>query len=65
MDPTDRLRHYDKIAHALNAAEKYLTLMNESNAALHLSDKVFYSPLATAVHDAIESLKLLAADSER
>lgn len=59
VDPTDRLRHYDKIAHALHAAEKYLTTMNESNAALHLADKVFYSPLTVAVHDAVESINLL------
>jgi hypothetical protein len=59
MDATDRNRHHEKIGHALTACEKYLTTMNESNAALHMADKVFYSPLTVAVHDALESLQFL------
>lgn len=58
MNDADHLRHLAKAEQALNWTEKHLTLTNEANAALHLSDKVFYSPLTSAVHDALEGVRL-------
>lgn len=58
----DLRRELSKIAQALDLTERHLTLTNEANAALHASDKVFYSPLTTLVHEAHESAKRLLAE---
>ena len=55
---TNLKRHLVKAEHALGMTERHLTLTNEANAALHLSDKVFYSPLTSLVHDALEGVRL-------
>lgn len=62
----DLRRELAKSAEALNAAEKYLRLYAEHNAALHLGDRVMYSPLhgkvAAAAFSAEQALK--ATDPE-
>lgn len=59
MHPNDVARELEKVGDALSAAAKYLSLQNESNAALHMNDKVLYSPLTTAVIHAHESLLMV------
>lgn len=58
MNVANHRRHLEKAENALAYTEKHLTLTNEANAALHLSDKVFYSPLTSAVHDALDGVRL-------
>lgn len=53
----DALRELAKIEAALAAAETHLTKQNEANAALHMSERVLYSPLTVAVINARESAK--------
>lgn len=65
MTPEDFLRELAKALEALTWAEKYLTLENEANAALHLNPRVFYSPLTTQVHNARESLERVLAELEQ
>ena len=57
----DVLRELDKVADTLDAAVLHHTKFNEANAALHMNDKVFYSPLTGALVAARESLDLLRA----
>ena len=57
-DLSNLKRHLDKAEQALDWTERHLTLTNEANAALHLSEKVFYSPLTSLVHDALEGCRL-------
>lgn len=54
-DAADALRELAKVETALAAAEEHLTKQNEANAALHMSGRVLYSPLAVAVVNARES----------
>ncbi|MFC4334065.1 hypothetical protein [Salininema proteolyticum] len=54
-DSADVLRELAKVEAALAAAEEHLTKQNEANAALHLSERVLYSPLTVAVVNARES----------
>lgn len=54
---TDALRELSKIGEALKNAEEHLTKQNEANAALHMSERVLYSPLTVAVINARESVK--------
>jgi len=63
MHPEDVLRETEKVLAALLAAEKHLTHFNEMNAALHLSDRVLYSPLTTVVIAAVESARKLVDDA--
>jgi len=56
-DTTDVLRELAKVEGALAAVEQHLTKQNEANAALHMSDRVLYSPLTVAVVNACESAK--------
>lgn len=56
MHPDDVRRELSKIAVALEGAEARLARENESNAALHMSDRVLYSPLTVAVINARKSL---------
>lgn len=66
MTNADIRRELTKVQHALTYTERHLTLTNEANAALHMNDKVFYSPLTGAVHEASESIaRILAALSEQ
>ena len=62
MEHRDLLRELLKIQEALTWTEKYLTRENEANAALHLNERVFYSPLTTQVHDAAISLDRVITD---
>lgn len=57
MNRADLIRELAKIDNTLDWTEKHLTLTNESYAALHVNEKVFYSPLTTQVHEASLSLK--------
>jgi len=57
MSNADALRELAKIEAALEAAETHLTKQNEANAALHMSERVLYSPLTVAVINARESAK--------
>ncbi len=61
---SDVLRELTKVETALEAAEKHLTTQNEANAALHMSDRVLYSPLTVAVVNARESAKRVRAHLE-
>ena len=56
MHIDDLNRELDKIDNALAHAETYLAKNNEANASLHLSDRVLYSPLTTAVINARTSV---------
>lgn len=59
MNTTDILRELDKITAALAWAEKHLTKDSESKAAVHMDDRVLYTPLCTSVIAAKKSaLKL-------
>jgi hypothetical protein len=62
MGRNDLLRELIKAQEALTWTEKYLTRENEANAALHLNERVFYSPLTTQVHDAVASLGRVITD---
>lgn len=62
MERSDLLRELTKAQEALSWTEKYLTRENEANAALHLNERVFYSPLTTQVHEAAESLARVLTD---
>jgi nucleoside diphosphate kinase len=53
----DALRELAKVEATLEAAEAHLTKQNEANAALHMSERVLYSPLTVAVINARESAK--------
>lgn len=57
MNHEDLIRELSKIDDTLDWTEKHLTLTNESFAALHTNEKVFYSPLTTQVHEASVSIK--------
>lgn len=61
MHNDDLLRELDKIGTALHHAGEYLAKMNESNAMLHLSERVLYSPLTVEVLHAKESVELILA----
>jgi hypothetical protein len=45
----DALREMEKVVETLERTAECLTKKNESDAALHLSDRVLYSPLTTEV----------------
>lgn len=62
MERSDLLRELAKAQEALTWTEKYLTRENEANAALHLNERIFYSPLTSQVHDAAESLGRVIVD---
>lgn len=62
MERSDLLRELTKAQEALSWTERYLTRENEANAALHLNERVFYSPLTTQVHEAVESLTRVLTD---
>ncbi len=62
MTNEDLIRELDKATEALSWAEKHLTRENEANAALHCNERVFYSPLTTQVHNALESLERVLLD---
>lgn len=67
MNPEDLMREVDKIDGVLEAVEKYLTRQNEMNAALHMSDRVMASPLASAVTTArngCESIRLRICEGQ-
>ena len=55
----DLIRELDKIGDTIGQAVAYLSKVNEANAALHLNDKVFYSPLTAALVAAGESVGVL------
>jgi hypothetical protein len=50
------------MADTLVWAEKYLTLENEANAALHMNERVFYSPLTAQVHECNLALTRVLSD---
>jgi hypothetical protein len=60
----DAERSLRKAEEALSWVEKHLMLTNEANAALHLASKVFYSPLTTTVHDALDGVRLTLKSRE-
>lgn len=55
MNAADALREMDKVLNALTHAAEHHAKDSESKAALHMSDRVLYSPLATALITAQES----------
>lgn len=56
---TDAQRELEKIHEALTWANKHFFHEGEMNAALHCSDRVLFSPLATKVAYALESVQRL------
>jgi hypothetical protein len=58
----DQLRELAKIQDSLTWAINYHTKLNESNAALHKSDRVLYSPLTVSLINAKESVDRLMED---
>lgn len=62
MKRSDLVRELTKTADTLSWAEKYLTRENEANAALHMNDRVFYSPLTTQIHECGLALSRVLAD---
>jgi len=60
MNNDDILRELNKITAALKWAEEHLAKDGESKAALHMSDRVLYSPLCTSVVAARKSAKKVA-----
>lgn len=62
MERSDLVRELSKIMDTITWAEKYLTRENEANAALHMNERVFYSPLTTQIHESGLSLTRVLAD---
>jgi hypothetical protein len=58
----DLVRELEKTAEALAWTERHLTHTNEANAAMHCNERIFYSPLTTQVHNALESTERLIAE---
>lgn len=52
MDPIDLHRQLEKLEEALTLALEHHEKQNESNAALHCSKKVMYSPLTVKLQSA-------------
>lgn len=59
--PLDAVREMDKVIDALERAATHLARMNESNAALHLSEQVLYSPLTVITYQARGSAEQVRA----
>jgi len=57
MNRDDVRRELEKIRDVLDWAAKHHTRENEANAALHLNEKVFYSPLTTQLVEAQWSIE--------
>ncbi len=52
-------RELDKVEQALTFALEHLQRQSEANAALHMTTRVMYSPLASSVFSAIQSLEVI------
>lgn len=61
MHQSDRARELTKVETALDKAIEHHTKANEANAALHLADRVLYSPLTVHLIEARESLRKITA----
>lgn len=59
MNKENVLRELAKIEQSLVWASRHFEKLSESNAALHQSDKVMYSPLATSVFAALKSIDVI------
>jgi hypothetical protein len=57
MTKEDVARELNKIEEALRWAEEHFIKQSEANAALHMNNRVLYSPIAVAVTNARESLR--------
>lgn len=55
MNIVDALREMEKIVEALEKAAEHHIKKDESNAALHLNDRVLHAPLTTALVSAHQS----------
>lgn len=60
----DQVRELKKIRNTLEYVEDYLIKMNQSNAALHLTKEVLYSPLTARVRLDRERLRIMLRDYE-
>lgn len=60
MNADDAARELDKAADALDAAAKHLRARNQSDAALHMAERVRPSPLTVAVENAAEQARKAA-----
>lgn len=54
-------RELQKALSTLRVVDKYLSSMNESNAALHCSSSILYSPLTMRVRTSIMELEMLSS----
>lgn len=59
METEDLTRELEKIEAVLFKVEEYLTKTSEANAALHMSEKVLYTPLSSAVSVSLDSIHKL------
>lgn len=55
MKTVDALREMEKVVETLEKAADHHIKRDESNAALHLSDRVLHAPLTTAIVAAHQS----------
>jgi hypothetical protein len=62
MRQDDLIRELEKAREALQWTEKHLVAVNQANAALHINETVWHSPLTTQVHNARESMERVLAD---
>ncbi len=59
MKNEDFKRELQKVLEAIEAATEYHEKSNEANAALHLSERVLYSPLTAKLQTADNTLRNL------
>jgi len=64
MDRQDLLRDIQMIHEAVEWAAKYHERNSEQNAAEHCNPRVFYSPLAVRLADALQKTERLMVDLE-
>lgn len=61
MQNKDLIRELEKVLEVLSRVTDYMQKQSESNAALHMSDKVMYPPLTSAASLATENLQGLVS----
>jgi hypothetical protein len=64
MENIDISRELQKLADTLTAVDRYFSKQGEMNAAGHLSETVFYSPLASRVKTSLLEITNLLARVE-
>jgi primosomal protein N'' len=57
MHGNDLIRELQKLEATLSQVDRHLSRQSESNAALHLAERVMYSPLATEVAARLQEVR--------